>query len=382
VAVEAENVPGSNRKPLQVIDLYAGVGGLSLGAARAGFKVKAAVELDQKAAETHKINFPKTAHITEDVTTLSGETLLDKAGVEMNSRFGLIGGPPCQGFSDIGRRSIVDPRNRLIAEFFRLVAETKPAFFLAENVPGILDERNRPILQAALESVPNCYTILEPITARASNYGAPTRRTRVFFYGFDPKRVSPLTEMDFAPVDVVDVRVKDAMQNLPKLRSEWLREDQSWRAVGLMAKSAYAKQIQDNVPNSVGDLDALERYKRKGQASGFLGTQHRETTVSRFSALKHGERDSVSKALRLDPKGYCPTLLAGTGPDRGSYQGLRPIHHSSPRVIAPREAARLQGFPDWFQFHPTKWHAFRQLGNSVSPIVAESLLRKICDAMR
>ena len=84
---------------------------------------------------------------------------------------------------------------------------------------------------------------------------------------------------------------------------------------------------------------------------------------------------------RLDPEGYCRTLLAGTGPERGSYQGLRPIHPHSPRVIAPREAARLQGFPDWFQFHATKWHAFRQLGNSVSPIVAEYLLAKIYRAM-
>ncbi|MFS9669280.1 DNA cytosine methyltransferase, partial [Klebsiella pneumoniae] len=59
----------------------------------------------------------------------------------------------------------------------------------------------------------------------------------------------------------------------------------------------------------------------------------------------------------------------------GSYQAVRPIHPTSPRVITPREAARLQGFPDWFQFHPTKWHSFRQIGNSVSPIVAEHIMR-------
>ncbi|MFX7922723.1 DNA cytosine methyltransferase, partial [Acinetobacter baumannii] len=71
--------------------------------------------------------------------------------------------------------------------------------------------------------------------------------------------------------------------------------------------------------------------------------------------------------MKLDKLGFCPTLRAGTGPERGSYQAVRPIHPTSPRVITPREASRLQGFPDWFQFHPTKWHSFRQIGNSVSP---------------
>jgi DNA (cytosine-5)-methyltransferase 1 len=81
--------------------------------------------------------------------------------------------------------------------------------------------------------------------------------------------------------------------------------------------------------------------------------------------------------VKLDPEGYCPTLRAGTGPDRGSFQAVRPIHYLRPRVITPREAARLQGFPDWYQFDQTKWHSFRQIGNSVSPLVAEVVLRRV-----
>lgn len=299
----------------------------------------------------------------------------------MGSLAGIIGGPPCQGFSEIGYRSATDPRNTLVREFFRLVAEIKPAFFLAENVPGILDARNSAILENALAQVPKSYQVLKPILVKASDYGAPTKRTRVFFYGYDPERVDALIAADFAAKRKRDVRVKKALTELPRIRSGWLSEDQSWRAVGSLGSSSYARSIMDNVPHGVGNPEALYLYKRKRMASGFLGTQHEAATIERFDALKHGQRDSVSKSMRLDPDGYCPTLLAGTGPERGSYQAIRPIHPNSPRVICPREAARLQGFPDWFQFHPTKWHAFRQLGNSVSPIVAESLLQRIYAAM-
>lgn len=374
-------VIGLMKKPRIIIDLFSGVGGLSLGAARAGFKLQGAVEIDPRASATHAINFPKTAHLTSDVAKLSGKELLSQVGVDSLTYGGLIGGPPCQGFSEIGRRSAVDPRNNLVVEFFRLVAETKPAFFLAENVPGILDARNSATLERALAQVPKSYRALKPILVKASDYGAPTRRTRVFFYGYDPDRVNPLSVSDFQPDDIDDVRVRDALINLPKLRSDWLSEDQSWRAVGALEESDYGLRIVDRIPGGVGNAEAIERYKQKKLASGFLGTQHEASTVKRFSTLKHGERDSVSKSVRLDPDGYCPTLLAGTGPERGSYQAIRPVHPTSPRVICPREAARLQGFPDWFQFHATKWHAFRQIGNSVSPIVAEALLQKIYHAV-
>lgn len=108
--------------------------------------------------------------------------------------------------------------------------------------------------------------------------------------------------------------------------------------------------------------------------SGFLGTIHTDEIINRYKKLSFGETDKISRSQRLNPNGFCPTLRAGTGSDKGSYQAVRPIHPTQARVITPREAARLQGFPDWFRFHPTKWHSFRQIGNSVSPLVAEAML--------
>ena len=368
-------------KTKKVIDLYAGVGGLSLGAARAGFAVEAAVEIDTKAIAAHKINFPKTRHIANDISTLSGKKLLELAGLPGSDLCGLIGGPPCQGFSEIGLRSTTDPRNSLFVDFFRLVAETKPAFYLAENVPGLLHPKNANTLKRALDYVPREYTKLEPFTVAANMYGAPTSRTRVFFIGFDPNRMATMTAQTFEPGRVQDVRVRDALAGLPAIRSAWLQAEQGWRSVQESGDGEFQRRLGGEVPDGVGDCDALAKYRKKRMVSGFLGTVHTKETIERFSALRFGDTDTVSRARRLDPAGYCPTLRAGTGSDRGSFQAVRPVHPSSPRVIAPREAARLQGFPDWFQFDSTKWHSFRQIGNSVSPLVAEALLRSIRSAV-
>lgn len=121
-------------------------------------------------------------------------------------------------------------------------------------------------------------------------------------------------------------------------------------------------------------MEAIRRLHGENRVSGCVGTQHTDVVVERFKVLREGERDRPSRAVRLVRKGFCPTLRSGTGPERGSYQALRPVHPAEPRVITPREAARLQGFPDWFLFDPTKWHSFRQIGNSVSPILAEHVL--------
>ena len=352
-----------------------------MGAARAGFSISAAVELDRHAAQYHGINFPKTKHLIEDVAGLTGKRLLELSEVRRGELSGLVGGPPCQGFSNMGLRSSGDTRNELLVHFFRLVAESRPAFFVAENVPGLIQERNKPLLERALSHVPKNYISLDPLICRASDYGAPTIRTRVFFIGYDPKRVGVLSGNDFLPKNIQDVRVGHALSGLPAIRSTWQTEEQSWRSVGSLSNSHYDRRISGCVPRDVGDPYALEIYGAQRLVSGFLGTKHSEETIRRFDVLKPGKADQISKCVRLDIEGYCPTLRAGTGPERGGFQAIRPIHPSSPRVISPREAARLQGFPDWYQFHPTKWHSFRQIGNSVSPIVSEALMSSIYRAM-
>ena len=367
-----------------VIDLFAGVGGLSLGAARAGFTVALAVELDKHAVAAHKINFPKVKHLAEDIGKLDGEKLLRHAGIENGELDGLIGGPPCQGFSIIGHRHVADSRNNLFHKFFVLVAECRPKFFVAENVLGILDSQYDDIRQQAFAQVTGEYTLLDPMQFKASDFGAATSRERAFFIGCRTDLGVQLSKADFEIHKVkTQTTVTKALHGLPKqIRSQWLTEEQGWRMLdSQMPKNHFGSRIVNGIPKGVGDKDAMRRFKEEGAVSGCLGTRHTPEVAARYAALKHGQKDHVSKTVRLKPDGLCPTLRAGTAADKGSYQAVRPIHPTAARVITPREAARLQGFPDWFQFAPSKWHSFRQIGNSVSPFVAETVLTVIADAM-
>ena len=362
-----------------VVDLFSGAGGLSLGVSRAGFLVLGAIDTDRQAIDAHMKNFGNTRHVSADIAGLSGGSLRDALELDDSELSGIVGGPPCQGFSSMGRRNENDGRNRLFVDFFRIVSELRPAFFLAENVPGIMHPANAPIRERAFSLVSNRYTILDPLKVTASDYGAPTVRTRMFFYGYLPDRVNPLTEDSFLPpADVTKVRVKDALDGLPtRVNPDWQLESEGWRVSRIRGEGEYFSRLHGHVPRGVGDPVALHRLKTECRSSGTLGTRHTIDVANRYASLEPGESDRVSRAQRLDPDGFCPTLRAGTGPDMGSYQAVRPIHPRMPRVITPREAARLQGFPDWFTFSPSKWQSFRQIGSSVSPIVAERLMSTI-----
>ncbi|MGH7977474.1 MAG: DNA cytosine methyltransferase, partial [Limisphaerales bacterium] len=361
----------------KVIDLFAGVGGLSLGAARAGFTVALAVELDKHALTAHIKNFPKVNHLAADVGKLDGEKLLEHAGIKAGELDGLIGGPPCQGFSTMGHRHVADPRNNLFQKFFSLVAECRPKFFVAENVLGILDAQYDDIRNNAFDLICNDYVRLEPIKFKASDFGAPTSRERAFFIGYRKNLTVELSKTDFDAQKVKSpTTVTKALRGLPKrIYSTWLTEEQGWRMLDEpMPRSDFAERIVNGIPKGIGDTEAIRRFEEEGAVSGCLGTRHTPKVAARYARLKPGQKDEISKAVRLKPDGLCPTLRAGTAADKGSYQAVRPIHPTAARVITPREAARLQGFPDWFQFAPSKWHSFRQIGNSVSPFVAEAVL--------
>ena len=355
-----------------------------MGAARAGFEVSGAVDSDPRMINVHAKNFPGTTHVAADVSQLKGQALAHLFGLRRTEIIGIVGGPPCQGFSNIGRRDREDTRNRLFSHFFRVIQEAQPSFFLAENVPGILQRDYSGIVEASLAQVSQEYEILDPIKICAADHGAPTSRTRVFFFGYLPDRVETLQCESFgAPSDVERVVVREALDGLPvDVDPKWQTEEDGWRTSGSDGKGYFACRLQGCVPRNVGDPTALRRLRREGLSSGTLGTIHSPEVAKRYAELQHGGRDKVSKAQRLDPDGFCPTIRAGTGPDKGSYQAVRPIHHIAPRVITPREGARLQGFPDWFVFSPTKWHSFRQIGSSVSPIVAERLMNVIRVALQ
>jgi DNA (cytosine-5)-methyltransferase 1 len=370
--------PPENGKQPKIVDLFAGVGGFSLGAIRAGFDVVAGIDLDRHAIAAHTKNFPRAKHRRRNVARLTGDSLLRIAGVADGKLAGIIGGPPCQGFSTMGRQRKNDKRNSLFLQFFKLVSETKPLFFIVENVPGILDEKYDDLVEDALSFVADDYTVLDAFVLRASDFGAATNRSRVFFVGVATPLNVTLSPADFAPEgESSAASVRTALAGLSRrVMPAWQTEASSWREVDAV-ESTYVTAINRLCDDRAGDAQAIERLARKREVSGFFGTRHDSNVVDRFARVAAGKMDKISKFPRLRWDGLCPTLRAGTDSSRGSYQAVRPIHPEENRVITPREAARLQGFPDWFQFSPTKWHSFRQIGNSVSPFVAEAVLTVI-----
>lgn len=372
-----------NSEQPKVVDLFAGVGGLSLGAARAGFTIALAVERDRHASAAHKINFPHTPHLETDIAKLSPDELLTAAGIKHGQLSGLIGGPPCQGFSTMGHRHSSDARNNLFRRFFELVAGCEPLFFLAENVPGICNDKFSSIRKDAFSLVRASYVLLEPLRLNASHFGAPTTRERIFFIGYKKNLRWVLTENHIRQLQRPSpITVSKALRGLPKrILSSWQHESQGWRITEPLPQSHFYNRVSGCVPPLTGDQNAIDQLRHNQLVSGCLGTHHTDDVKARFTKLSPGQMDQPSRAMRLEPHGLCPTLRAGTGSDRGSFQAVRPIHPTSPRVITPREAARLQGFPDWFQFAPSKWHSFRQIGNSVSPLLAEVLLKAIYNVL-
>lgn len=386
------------QKPI-VIDLFSGCGGFGLGAKMAGFDCRVAIDIDKTLQSSYRLNFPSTQVILEDIAKLGPEqwALLLKGATpgETLRPDGIIGGPPCQGFSRIGKRDTEDPRNTLIGHFFRHVKMLRPKFFVMENVEGLLDEGSVDALMSELENISQsqlsikarksqkfpAYTVLDPILIRASDYGAPTTRTRVIVVGYLAGEMESLSVEDFLPSPhITKTTVKDAIADLPEpSKSSRKKGDYAWgnyRNMRGKKISQYAKRARE-IPSSDFGNEYIIKKLKNGKISGLDITNHTEEVVRRFSALPNGKIDPIGKSTKLDWDGYCPTIRAGTGSDKGSYQSVRPIHPETPRVITVREAARLQGFPDWFAFHETKWSSFRMIGNSVSPIISELILSTI-----
>ena len=283
----------------------------------------------------------------------------------------------------IGKREVHDTRNDLFVKFFELVSEIKPKFFVAENVTGIMNDQYSNIRDQAFEFVNRDYIFLVPMKLDASDYGAPTIRKRFFFIGYRNDAINDLSP-DLFYSEKIETKnlVGPALIGLPEnILDEWITESQSWREVDDLPSSHFYDRVIGNIPEGIGDPDTIDIYKNKRIVSGCFGTRHSKEVRERFRRLKAGERDKISKSIRLDVNGLCPTIRAGTNKDKGSYQAVRPIHPTIPRVISPREAARLQGFPDWFRFAPTKWHSFRQIGNSVSPLLAEIIFKVIVERL-
>ena len=360
------------------IDLFAGAGGLSLGFEQAGFDVRASIEIDPIHCAVHEFNFPNCASICADASKVSGADIRKAARLGNTPVDVVFGGAPCQGFSLIGKRALDDPRNRLLLEFLRLTVELEARYFVFENVKGITIGEHKKLLEELIVAFrENGYEVVLPYRVlNAADYSVPQDRRRLFLMG--AKKGLPLPVYPLA--DSSKTTVWEAIGDLPEA-SEYAELNQSDKTskASFRRSSAYAKRLRESVQDP-DDFSHPRLWNRKVLTSSML-TEHTPLSQKRFEDTAHGCVEPISRFLKLDPDGVCNTLRAGTGSDKGAFTSPRPIHPTMPRCITVREAARLHSYPDWFRLHATKWHGFRQIGNSVPPFLGRAVAGQVIRAL-
>lgn len=359
------------------IDLFAGAGGLSLGFEQAGFDVVAAVEIDPIHCATHEFNFPNSKTICASVVDLTGSEIRVLAGLENDDIDVVFGGAPCQGFSMIGKRAFDDDRNQLVFHYVRLVKELKPKYCVFENVKGLTLGKHSQFLSELVEALSEAgYNVLLPYKVlNASNFGVPQSRERLFLIAARQDQELP----KYAKSENLSVTVRDAIADLPDVDDfgELLFSDAV--EVRWSTESKYALKLRGMLKDST-DFSYRRLYDPNILTCSLI-TEHTDQSKKRFRETAPGKTEKISRFLRLAPDGLCNTLRAGTDSSRGAHTSPRPIHPVYPRVITVREAARLHSYPDWFRLHATKWHGFRQIGNSVPPLLGRAVAGCIMRAL-
>ena len=376
LAALENQIPNNSSRPI-AIDLFAGCGGLSLGFEEAGFDVAAAVEIDPIHASVHEYNFPQTTTICADIKNISGGDIRKRAGLGNRDVDVVFGGAPCQGFSMIGKRALDDPRNQLIGHFLRIVKDIRPKYCVLENVKGLTVGKHAQFLSELIEELKKSdYDVLLPYKVlNAADFGVPQRRERLFLIAARKGQKLPSY-----PIPIKEkITIREAIGDLPNAD----KFDQLWKddSVGVhwQTKSRYAQKLRGQFPD-----DGNFAYDRKFDSNRLTAswrTKHGEVSQHRFLAAPQGETEPHSRFFKLAWDGQSNTLRAGTDSARGGFTSPRPIHPVFPRVITVREAARIHSYPDWFRFNKTKWHGFREIGNSVPPLLARVVGAEIVKAL-
>lgn len=370
------------------VDLFAGVGGISLGLKMAGIDPAVGVEFDESCIEALHHNFPEKTVIGKDIRQVSSDEIRESLkGKELDL---LAGGPPCQGFSLIGLRDPNDERSRLVFEFIRIARELQPKFLMMENVPGMLSAQKGDFIKEVVKLIEEAgYNVRLPIKVlNAAEYGVPQNRKRLFI-------LASRKDLNILPnyptpthLNLRDLK-DDYFTTLPKTPSvgeaifdlididkydSLIEEDEIFYEK--KPHTTYAKMMRGELPDS----PYANLYKNTWNpqvCTGCRRTVHGEVLTQRFIETKQGQTAPVSRLYKLIENDVANTLRAGTPRERGAYSAPRPIHPILPRVISVREGARLQSFPDWHRFHKTKWHGFRQVGNAVPPLLAYAVGKEI-----
>lgn len=334
---------------LKALSLFAGGGGLDLGFSAAGFDIIYSTDIDHYSCETLRLNQKRkpyySTHLVEeaDVKDLKVTDILKKNKTTKNEVNFVLGGPPCQAFSVFGqRKGLEDPRGNLVYEYARIIRELKPEGFLFENVSGLKTIHGGSLY----ENLINILSFNGEYTVSAheydvANYGIPQFRSRVIIIGSK---------------NGINVPKMATTHGIPNVDTPDLFPYKTVR------------QVLEGMPDPSENL-----------LFNHIGREHSQRIIERYRGLEFGERDPLTRINKLHPARPSYTIIVGS--DKGGGKGH--VHPFSPREVTPRESARLQTFPDWWEFASSGRHVIRQVGNAVPPLfaalLAEHIKREIFD---
>ena len=342
---------------LAVVDLFCGAGGLSLGLANAGYKIAAAFDNDPVAVRTYARALGphvETALIEE----IAGADILSKAGISRGDLALLAGGPPCQGFSVQRRGAREDTRNRLVLQFIRLVEETRPKFFLMENVGGLLSKHGKPFLHEMAVRAARLNYLIHVEILDAADYGVPQYRRRAFLIGEHAPDLAPRFVFPKPTHPSHHATVREAIGDLPVPPSDG--------------------SSHPDIPNHYREARLsklnLERIRHVPPGGGRENLPAHLQLACHINNPKHRHMDVYGRLTWDKPS---VTLTARFD----SFTRGRFGHPCDDRSLTIREGARLQTFPDHFVFEGNREQGARQVGNAVPPLLAQRLGEAIVEAI-
>lgn len=374
----------------RAVSLFSGCGGFCEGVRLGGFEVSAAVEWDRFASQTYRHNFPEVPLFSGDIHDfLNQASCVWRAeagrfeGVDESNTDLVFGGPPCQGYSQIGTRILDDPRNELYLQYVRILTILKPRVFLMENVPNMLllakGRFKREVLKAFADfGYGNCGIAV----VAATDFGVPQLRKRAIFFGVRDGRDLGMGAQSFLEAALLEEKqpsqtVRQAIGDLPEAT-----------AIHYEDLIYPRSQVVSNILNEMRlDRDGLwysKEYKQRVAGGRVrLLNHHTKEIQERRKALiallaPGAKADSLPKDVwngarpekwrRLDPNAPAYTILAQMHRDLSEW-----VHPSFQRWITVREAARLQSFHDGFTFKSSEWQMLKQIGNAVPPLLGRAL---------
>lgn len=375
-----ESEQQSKKNSYEFIDLFCGAGGLSVGLEQEGFSPSLSIDKDKSALMTYRFNRPQLKAdkiVNEDIRHLVKNSVFDFVPL-------IVGGPPCQGFSNANKqRKKNDDRNKLYKFYVHSVSQAKPDVFLLENVEGILTHIDE--IRQDFDEIG--YSTFAPIILNTKDFGFPQNRKRAFVLGVHSKYESILDELYNLFSDTIqgekdkaDFCLWDAISDLPEIEAKTVRNDtysecKLWGyTYGQFTEmsTSYAKLINSGRIGEIPVLNHRSKYNnpRDIEIYSKLAPGEKSDAESIKDLNPYKNRDDIfkDKFYKLQPTEPCKTITAHMYYDCHMY-----IHPYSARGLSPREAARVQGFPDDYLFlgSPNEW--YRQIGNAVSPLLGRVL---------